>query len=109
MRKRQEIRRIAASIMAAVMMVTAVPFGGAAYGNEVPRGIVNTEDTETLTASDSNSEHKKNSDSNADAKIEMEAAKRGADCALLMRKPLLRDLEKKMIPMSLKVLRTGSR
>ena len=38
MRKRQEIRRIAASIMAAVMMVTAVPFGGAAYGNEVPRG-----------------------------------------------------------------------
>ena len=71
MRKRQEIRRIVASIMAAVMMVTAVPFGGAAYGNEVPRGgIVNTEDTETLTASDSNSEHKKNSDSNADAKIE---------------------------------------
>ena len=63
--------------------MTAVPFGGAAYGNEVPRGgIVNTEDTETLTASDSNSEHKKNSDSNADAKIEMEAAKRGADCAL---------------------------
>lgn len=77
MRKRQEIRRIAASIMAAVMMVTAVPFGGAAYGNEVPGGgIVNTEDTETLTASDSNSEHKKNSDSNADAKIEMEAAKK---------------------------------
>ena len=77
MRKRQEIRRIAASIMAAVMMVTAVPFGGAAYGNEVPRGgIVNTEDTETLTASDSNGEYKKNSDSNADAKIEMEAAKK---------------------------------
>ena len=71
MRKRQEIRRIAASIMAAVMMVTAVPFGGAAYGNEVPRGgIVNAEDTETLTASDSNGEYKKNSDSNADAKIE---------------------------------------
>ena len=39
-------------------------------------GIVNTEDTETLTASDSNSEHKKNSDSNADAKTEMEAAKK---------------------------------
>ena len=39
-------------------------------------GIVNTEDKETLTASDSNSEHKKNSDSNADAKIEMEAAKK---------------------------------
>ena len=38
MRKRQEIRRIAASIMAAVMMVTAAPFGGAAYGNEIPRG-----------------------------------------------------------------------
>lgn len=77
MRKRQEIRRIAASIMAAVMMVTAIPFGGTAYGNEVPRGgIVNTEDTETLTASDSNGEYKKNSDSNADAKIEMEAAKK---------------------------------
>ena len=60
MRKRQEIRRIAASIMAAVMMVTAIPFGGTAYGNEVPRGgIVNTEDTETLTASDSNGEYKK--------------------------------------------------
>lgn len=67
MRKRQEIRRIAASIMAAVMMVTAVPFGGAAYGNEVPRGgIVNTEDTETLTASDSNGEYKKISDSDAE-------------------------------------------
>ena len=67
MRKRQEIRRIAASIMAAVMMVTAVPFGGAAYGNEVPRGgIVNTEDTEPLTASDSNGEYKKMSDSNAE-------------------------------------------
>ena len=39
MRKRQEIRRIAASIMAAVMMVTAIPFGGAAYGNEVPGGV----------------------------------------------------------------------
>ena len=39
-------------------------------------GIVNTEDTETLTASDSNGEYKKNSDSNADAKIEMEAAKK---------------------------------
>ena len=77
MRKRQEIRRIAASIMAAVMMVTAIPFGVTAYGNEVPRGgIVNTEDTETLTASDSNGEYKKNSDSNADAKIEMEAAKK---------------------------------
>ena len=34
-------------------------------------GIVNTEDKETLTASDSNGEYKKNSDSNADAKIEM--------------------------------------
>ena len=77
MRKRQEIRRIAASIMAAVMMVTAVPFGGAAYGNEVPRGgIVNAEDKETLTASDSNGEYKKISDSNADAKTEMEAAKK---------------------------------
>lgn len=39
MRKRQEIRRIAASIMAAVMMVTAIPFGGTVYGNEVPRGV----------------------------------------------------------------------
>ena len=39
-------------------------------------GIVNTEDKETLTASDSNGEYKKNSDSNADAKIEMEAAKK---------------------------------
>ena len=77
MRKRQEIRRIAASIMAAVMMVTAVPFGGAAYGNEIPRGgIVNTEDKETLTASDSNGEYKKISDSDADAKTEMEAAKK---------------------------------
>ena len=38
MRKCQEIRRIAASIMAAVMMVTAVPFGGAAYGNEISNG-----------------------------------------------------------------------
>ena len=38
MRKRQEIRRIAASIMAAVMMVTAIPFGGTAYGNEVSMG-----------------------------------------------------------------------
>lgn len=67
MRKRQEIRRIAASIMAAVMMVTAVPFGGAAYGNEVPGGgIANTEDTETLTASDSNGEYKKISDSDAE-------------------------------------------
>ncbi len=77
MRKRQEIRRIAASIMAAVMMVTAVPFGGAAYGNEIPGGgIVNTEDKETLTASDSNGEYKKISDSDADAKIEIEAAKK---------------------------------
>ena len=77
MRKRQEIRRIAASIMAAVMMVTAAPFGVTAYGNEVSMGgIVNSEDAETFTASDSNSEHKKNSDSNADAKTEMEAAKK---------------------------------
>lgn len=77
MRKRQEIRRIAASIMAAVMMVTAIPFGVTAYGNEVSMGgIVNSEDAETFTASDSNSEHKKNSDSNADAKTEMEAAKK---------------------------------
>lgn len=84
MRKRQEIRRIAASIMAAVMMVTAVPFGGAAYGNEVPRGgIVNAEDTETLTASDSNGEYKKISDSDADAKTETEAAKKEEQIALL--------------------------
>lgn len=84
MRKRQEIRRIAASIMAAVMMVTAIPFGGTAYGNEVPRGgIVNTEDTETLTASDSNGEYKKISDSDADAKTETEAAKKEEQIALL--------------------------
>lgn len=84
MRKRQEIRRIAASIMAAVMMVTAVPFGGAAYGNEIPMGgIVNTEDKETLTASDSNGEYKKISDSDADAKTETEAAKKEEQIALL--------------------------
>ena len=65
MKKRQEIRRIAASIMAAVMMVTAVPFGGTVYGNEVPREW-SVENTETLTASDSNGEYKKISDSDAE-------------------------------------------
>lgn len=84
MKKRQEIRRIAASIMAAVMMVTAMPFGGTAYGNEVPRGgMVNSEDTEIFTASDSNSEYKKISDSDADVKTETEAAKKEEQIALL--------------------------
>ena len=46
-------------------------------------GIVNTEDTETLTASDSNGEYKKISDSDADAKTETEAAKKEEQIALL--------------------------
>lgn len=46
-------------------------------------GIVNAEDTETLTASDSNGEYKKISDSDADAKTETEAAKKEEQIALL--------------------------
>ena len=67
MRRRQELKRIAASAMAAVMMVTAMPMGGIAYGEEIPwRNITNADDTEVSVASGSNSGYRKSSDSNAD-------------------------------------------
>lgn len=52
MRKRQEIRRIAASIMAAGNDGDrSAVWRSSHMGMKYPEGIVNTEDTETLTAS----------------------------------------------------------
>lgn len=71
MKRRQELKRIAASAMAAVMMVTAMPMGVIVYGEEIPtEKITNVDDTEISVASGSNSEHQKSSNSNADMNLD---------------------------------------
>lgn len=66
MRKWRKLRQIAASAMAAVMMVTAMPMGGVAYGDVVSgEEILGAEEKDEILASGSNCEYGKVSDSDA--------------------------------------------